>query len=204
MRVIGLTGGIASGKSAVAALLASYGATLIDADLLAREVVAPGQPAYQDIVATFGPRVVASDGTLNRRALGACVFGDALKLKTLNALTHLRIRDLMKERLAAAQAATPTPTAVVLVIPLLLENRLENLVDDVWLVALSEPLQRERLIRRDGLKVAEADQRLASQLSLAEKIPLATWVIHNDGTPTDLEAEVARVWQAAGLPIGVR
>lgn len=199
MKVIGLTGGIASGKTTVANLLAEKGAALIDTDLLAREVVEPGQPAYQDIVARFGPEVLRHDGTLDRARLGAIVFADPDARSALNGFTHPRIRQLMLDRLSGLAALPSPPPAAVLVIPLLFENRLESLVEETWLVALAEPLQRQRLIERDGFSPAEADMRIASQMALAEKRARATRVIENDGNLADLRAVVERTWRTAGL-----
>ncbi|MFP5503817.1 MAG: dephospho-CoA kinase [Candidatus Sericytochromatia bacterium] len=199
MRLIGLTGGIAPGKTAVSHLLAARGAAIIDTDLLAREVVEPGNPAYQDIVGDFGEGVLRPDGALDRAKLGAVVFADAEARRRLNGYTHPRIRQLMMERVAALQASATPPPAAVLVIPLLFENGLDALVEESWLVKVDPEVQKERLMRRDGFSPAEAEQRIASQMPLAEKLERATRVIDNSGDLSALDAEVDRVWQEAAL-----
>lgn len=199
MRLIGLTGGIASGKTAVSRLLAAKGAAIIDTDLLAREVVEPGQPAYQDIVRDFGEDVLASDGTLDRARLGAVVFADAEARRRLNGYTHPRIRQLMLDRVAALQASPAPPPAAVLVIPLLFENGLDALVEESWLVKVDPVVQKDRLMRRDGFSAVEAEQRIASQMPLADKLQRATRVIDNSGDLAALDTEVDRVWREAGL-----
>ena len=198
MRVIGLTGGIASGKTAVSDLLAGLGAALIDTDLLAREVVIPGAPAYLDIVAAW-PEVVGPGGALDRARLGALVFGDEAARLRLNGFTHPRIRQLMAERLGALRQAVPQPAAAVLVVPLLFENGLEQGLDESWLVAVKPVVQRQRLIERDGLTGEEADRRIASQLPLEEKLKRATRVLWNEGDRPALAATVEEAWRAAGL-----
>ncbi|MDB5098342.1 MAG: dephospho-coenzyme kinase [Cyanobacteria bacterium RYN_339] len=196
MLIVGLTGGIASGKTTVADLLAARGAALIDTDLLAREVVLPGQPAYEEITAAW-PDVALTGGGLDRAKLGAIVFGDEAARARLNGMTHPRIRALMAERLAALDAGA-VPVAV-LVVPLLFENGLDATVQESWLVAVAPAVQRERLVTRDGFTPEEADQRIASQMPLEAKLIRATRVIRNDGDRAALEAEVARVWAEAGL-----
>jgi dephospho-CoA kinase len=199
MLVVGLTGGIASGKTAVSDALATMGAAIIDTDLLAREVVLPGQPAYRDICAAW-PEVVAPDGNLDRAKLGATVFANAAERERLNHFTHPRIRALMLERLAGLKGASSPPVAAVLVVPLLFENGLEAMVQESWLVAVSPAVQRARLIGRDGFSPQEADRRIESQMPLAEKLALATRVIWNDGDREALSKAVEAAWQAAALP----
>lgn len=195
MLVVGLTGGIASGKTAVADLLAEHGAALIDTDLLAREVVLPGQPAYQDIVDTWPE--VARPGGLDRQTLGSIVFNDPDARAKLNGFTHPRIRQLMLERLAALQAAQDPPPMAVLVVPLLFENKLDALVQESWLVAVSPEVQLARLMGRDGAGEADARARIASQMPLAEKLGRATRVIWNDGDREALGREVEQAWREA-------
>lgn len=199
MRVIGLTGGIASGKTTVADMLAARGAAVIDTDVLAREIVRPGMPAYKEIVAAFGAKVLGSDGTLDRAVLGALVFADSAALAQLNRFTHTRIRDEMLARLATLKASDVPPSAAILVIPLLFENGLEGLVEESWVVDVPESAQRARLIARDHFDEAAANRRIASQMPRHEKIARATRTIRNDGLPADLAAEVSRVWHEAGL-----
>lgn len=200
MLVVGLTGGIASGKTAVSDRLAARGAAVIDTDLLAREVVEPGAPALAEIGAAFGPGVMSPDGGLDRKALGALVFADPAARARLNAITHPRIRERMVAELAALRAATPPPAVAVLVVPLLFENGLDRLVDESWVVDVDDAIQRARLVARDGLTPAEAEARIAAQMPRAEKLARATRVIRNEGGLAALDGEIDRAWRAAGLP----
>lgn len=199
MRVIGLTGGIASGKSTVARMLVEKGAAVIDADVVARQIVEPGEEAYRDIVATWGPAVVLPDGTLDRARLGAIVFGDEAARLQLNGFTHVRVRQRMLDEVAALSRFENPPPAAILDIPLLFENRLESMVEETWLVFLDPTHQLDRLMRRNGYTREEAEQRLAAQLPLSEKAKRATRIIDNSGDLDALRTEVDRVWAAAGL-----
>lgn len=201
MLVVGLTGGIASGKTAVSDRLAAMGAAIVDTDLLAREIVEPGEPALAELAQAFGPGVLTPAGTLDRKALGALVFADDDARARLNAITHPRIRERMARRLASLAAAPDAPPAAILVVPLLFENGLDALVQESWVVDLDDAVRRARLMARDGLTAAEADARIAAQMPRAEKLARATRVIRNEGGLEDLDAEVARVWTEAGLPL---
>jgi len=193
MRMVGLTGGIASGKSTVAGMLRALGAELIDADQVSREVVAPGTPALAEISERF-PGVVRPDGTLDRAALGKQVFASAEARAALNAITHPRIQAAVQER-TAALAARGVPR-VVYDAALLIENGLHAAMDGgVILVAASPDTQRARLVARDGLTPAEAEARIRSQLPLEEKRRHARWVIENDGELAHLRAQVERTWR---------
>jgi dephospho-CoA kinase len=193
MRLIGLTGGIATGKSTVARLLAGRGAAVVDADLLAREVVLPGSPALGEIAAAFGPAVLTSAGELDRAALGALVFADASQRRRLEAITHPRIGALMGERIAAALgSAAPL---VVADIPLLFEGGRGELVEGVLLVDAPEEVQLSRLMLRDGIDEAAARARIAAQMPLAEKRRRATWVIDNAGSPESTAGQVEAWWE---------
>lgn len=194
MRLIGLTGGIATGKSTVAHLLATRGASLIDADLLAREVVEPGTPALAQIAADFGPGVLQADGRLDRTALGAIVFADEARRQRLNTITHPRVAELMRERTAAA-LASPAPLVVVDV-PLLFEGERRGMFEGVLLVWAPAQVQLARLVARDGWTEVEARQRIAAQMSIDAKRALATWVIDNSGSLAQTEAQVERWWRA--------
>ncbi|MDR7553979.1 MAG: dephospho-CoA kinase [Armatimonadota bacterium] len=196
MKVIGLTGGIASGKTLVARMLRDLGAHVIDADALAREVVAPGAPAYREVVAAFGPAVVRPDGTLDRAALAARVFGDPQARATLNRIVHPHVRQRMAEALAAAAAAHPDGV-IVLVIPLLLDTAPADLYpfDGIVVVWLDEAAQEARLMARDGLTREEARARIAAQRPLREKLAEATWVIDNSGTPEETRRQVEALWR---------
>lgn len=191
VHVIGLTGGIASGKSTVARMLAERGAAVVDADLLARQVVEPGQPALAELVARFGPSILSPDGQLDRKRLGAIVFGDPAARADLDRITHPRI--------AAASAAAIATWAdagagiVFYEAALLVENRAHLGLAALVVVAASPDVQRARLMARDGLTEDEARARLAAQASLAEKRAAATWVIENDGDAAALAREVDRV-----------
>jgi dephospho-CoA kinase len=199
MKVVGLTGGIASGKSTVADMLRARGAAVIDADVVAREIVAPGEDAYNEIVAAWGPAILGPDGALDRARLGAIIFGDAEARARLNAMTHPRVRARMLDQAEALRNGPSPPSVAVLDIPLLFENGLEALVEETWLVYLDPAHQRERLMRRNGYSREEAEQRIAAQLPLSEKARRATRLIDNNGDLSQLEAEVARVWREAGL-----
>jgi dephospho-CoA kinase len=194
MRVIGLTGGIATGKSTVAHLLAARGAALIDADLLAREVVEPGTPALAEIAADFGPGVLQADGSLDRTALGAIVFADEARRQRLNAITHPRVAELMGRRVAAALAS---PARLVVVdVPLLFEGERRGMFEGVMLVWAPAEVQLARLFARDGWTEVEARQRIAAQMPIDEKRALATWVIDNSGSLARTEAQVERWWRS--------
>jgi dephospho-CoA kinase len=190
---VGLTGGIGSGKSSVSALLASYGAVVVDADLLAREVVAPGSDGLGRVVAEFGDDLLLPDGSLDRPALGRRVFGDPERLAALNAVLHPLIAARTVERFAEAEAAG----AQVLVhdVALLVENGLAPGYDAVVVVAAEPATQLDRLVRLRGMAEADAQARIAAQSSLADKLAVATDVVHNDGPVEDLEPQVAALWQ---------
>jgi dephospho-CoA kinase len=194
MRLIGLTGGIATGKSTVDALLVAHGAEVIDADELAREVVVPGEPALDEVARRFGAGMLQPDGTLDRARLGAVVFADPDARRDLEAITHPRITVLMQERIAQALAGAAPLVAVD--IPLLYENGRESLFEGVLVVYAPQEVQVRRMFERNGLDKTAAMQRLAAQLPIDEKRSRATWVIDNSG---DLEATAAAVdrWWAA-------
>ena len=187
-KVIGLTGGIAAGKSAVARLLRERGAAVVDADELARRVVAPGEPALAEIVQRFGSEVLSADGTLDRKKLGAIVFADGAARAALNQMTHPRIAARAQEDIAAA--ARHGARVVFYEAALLVENGVHRMLDGLIVVAAPEPVQVQRLIGRDHLTEDEARARIAAQLPLEDKIAVATWVIHNDA---DLDALARRV-----------
>lgn len=189
----GLTGGIATGKSTVARLLREAGLEVIDADAVAREVVQPGRPALAEIAARF-PGVVGPDGVLDRKALGARVFGDEGERAALNAITHPRIAQAVLEATLALEARGVT--RLVYEAPLLIENRLHEGMDGVILVLVPPAVQLARLMARDGLDEAQARARIAAQLPLDEKRRHATWVIDNGGSLAETAAQTARVIDA--------
>ncbi|QKT03033.1 dephospho-CoA kinase [Ectothiorhodospiraceae bacterium 2226] len=185
MLVIGLTGGIGSGKSAVAARFAQFGVPVLDADELAREVVQPGQPALHEIVQAFGAEVLQADGQLDRARLRRLVFGNPEQRRRLEAITHPRIRAAMRARLAQLVA----PYCVV-VIPLLLETGQTDLVDRILVVDASPELQLQRAQARDGLPPQDIQAIIAAQVARPERLAAADDLITNDGTLADLQAQV--------------
>jgi dephospho-CoA kinase len=188
VQLIGLTGGIASGKSAVAAILRRLGAQVIDADALAREVVGPGQPAWNDIVALFGKEILQPDGTLNRKKLRSIVFENPHARKQLEAITHPRIRQLAQERIK--QSADEGASLVVYEAPLLFEAQIHLWLRPVVLVACDEETQRRRLKDRDNLTSSEISKHLEAQMTLDDKRKLADYVIENNGKLDELEQKV--------------
>ena len=193
MRVIGLTGGIASGKSTAARTLAELGARVVDADEVAREIVAPGQPALAEIVRAFGREMLQPDGTLDRKRLGAVIFADPDKRRTLNAITHPRIAMETQARLGRLREEG-VPVAVYEA-ALLVENRVHEGLDGLLVVVCDEATQLERLIARDGFSEADARARIAAQAPVAEKVKAATWVVDTSGPLADTKKQLARVWE---------
>jgi dephospho-CoA kinase len=195
MRLIGVTGGIATGKSTVDRMLEAHGATVIDADELAREVVVAGEPALDEVAARFGRELILPDGTLDRTRLAAIVFADPDARRDLERITHPRILELMQERIAAALAG-PAPLVAV-DIPLLFENAREGMFEGVLLVYAPREVQLRRLHERDGLDETAALQRLAAQLPIAEKRARATWVVENTDGLDATQRAVDRWWETA-------
>jgi dephospho-CoA kinase len=193
--LVGLTGGIASGKSAVSRQLVELGCRLVDADLLAREVVEPGAPAFQAIVDEFGPGAVGPDGRLDRKRLGAVVFADAARRKTLEGIIHPAIT-ARRQAILAAWAAEGFAGVVVLDVPLLVEIGAVASVDRVVVVYADPAAQLERLARRDGSEPADAAGRIASQVPLADKVRHAHYVVDNSGSPDETAAQVRAVHAA--------
>jgi dephospho-CoA kinase len=193
LRVIGLTGGIASGKSSAAAVLERLGAAVVDADLLAREVVEPGEEALSLIAERFGTKVLNSDGSLNRAALGEIVFSDPQARRALEQITHPAIRKRAAERLARLEEAG-VATAFYMA-PLIFEAGLAGNFEEIWVVYLDRERQLERLMARDGLSREKALARIAAQLPMEEKKKLGQVVIDNGGSKEELEARLRGVWQ---------
>ena len=193
MKLIGLTGGIASGKSTVSAILRRLGSQVIDADALARQVVEPHQPGWNEIVDTFGREILQSDQTLDRKKLRKLVFDEPKARKQLEAITHPKIRRLAQEKIAEC-AATGAPL-VVYEAPLLFETGIHLWLRPVILVACDTAAQKRRLRQRDSLTEPEIEQHLGAQMSLEEKRKLADYVIDNNGTLEDLESTVKRLVQ---------
>jgi dephospho-CoA kinase len=187
---VALTGGIGSGKSEVARLLAECGAIVIDSDQLAREVVEPGTAGLAAVVEAFGPGVLTSDGRLDRERLAAIVFADAAARERLNAIVH----PLVRAAAADVAAGVPGDAVVVHDIPLLVEAGLTTGWDRVVVVAASPSTQLDRLVRLRGMDPVAAQARIDAQLPLADKIAVADTVIVNDGTLADLAEQVTRLW----------
>ncbi len=188
MLKIGLTGGIASGKSAAAEVFAGLGVPVIDADVIARERVAPGSEALAEIVRAFGPEMLTPAGELDRARLRRRVFADAEARARLEAILHPRIREALLARLERLDAPY-----VVLVIPLLVEAGWQDLVDRVLVIDAPQALQRERLMRRDGLSAAEAEAMLAAQADRATRRAAADDRVVNDGSLDDLRADIEKL-----------
>ena len=187
---------MASGKSLVAGMLQSLGAVVVDADVIAREVVAPGSLVLREIAAAFGNGVIQHDGALDRHALAERIFSDPGARARLNAITHPHIRRRMAEEVARARAARPD-TIVMLDIPLLLDVTPPDAydLDGVVVVAVDEATQEVRLAARDGITTEVARHRLQAQRPLREKVALATWVINNSGTTEATRRQVEDLWR---------
>ncbi|MER8000439.1 dephospho-CoA kinase [Streptomyces sp. NPDC095613] len=194
---LGLTGGIGAGKSEVSRLLAGYGAVLIDSDRIAREVVEPGTPGLEAVVAEFGTAVLTPDGRLDRPRLGGIVFGDQDRLHALNAIVH----PLVRARSAELEAAAGPDAVVVHDVPLLVENGMAGLYDLVVVVDATPATQLDRLVRLRGMDESEARKRLAAQATREERRAVADVVIDNDGPLERLEPQVRAVWREASARV---
>jgi dephospho-CoA kinase len=192
---VGLTGGIASGKSTVSAQLGDLGCVVIDADRLAREVVAPGEPAWRAIVEAYGPEVLRDDQSLDRTRLGAIVFADPVRRRALEAITHPAIQARREVRLAEL-AARGFDGLVIQDTPLLIEVGGAAQVDRVVVVYVTPAVQLARLMAREGLPEAEARRRIESQMPLADKVRRAHYVIDNSDHPDETAAQVRAVHAA--------
>ncbi|WP_329212183.1 dephospho-CoA kinase [Streptomyces sp. NBC_00683] len=190
MLKVGLTGGIGAGKSEVSRLLVSYGAVLIDADRIAREVVEPGTPGLDAVVEAFGPGILTPDGTLDRPALGAIVFADPERLAALNAIVH----PLVGARSAELERAAGPDAVVVHDVPLLTENGLAPLYDLVVVVDATPGTQLDRLVTLRGMTESDARARMAAQATREERKAVADRVVDNDGPLEALEPQVRTLW----------
>lgn len=191
-RLFGLTGGIASGKSTVGRMFRELGCPLIDADLVAREVVEPGSAGLAEVVAAFGEEVLLPDGSLDRAALGRRVFGDPAERRKLNAILHPKIGARTAERAAALAAAGEQIACYEAA--LLVENGIADMFRPLVVVVVPEAVQIARVIARDALSEAEARERVAAQLPLSKKVAVADHVIDNSGDPESTRARVREIW----------
>lgn len=191
MKLIGLTGGIASGKTTVAKILQRLGAAVVDADALSREVVEPERPAWKEIIKAFGEEILQADRALDRQKLRATIFNNPAARKTLESIIHPRVRALAEERIGRHAAAGYE--IVVYEVPLLFEGNLHEWLRPVVLVACDVQIQKQRLQYRDRLNTEEAQRHIDAQMSLEEKRRLADYVIENDGDLEDLERQVQAV-----------
>lgn len=194
MRIIGLTGSIASGKSTVSRMLQELGATVIDADAIVHDLQQPGAAVTAAIAQEFGPGVIHPDGSLNRAALGSLVFADPARRKALEAIVHPAVREQIWQQVERCRAAGEA--AVILDIPLLYEGGWEQMVDEVWVVYVDRAVQKARLMERNGLSPEQAEARMAAQMDLREKRARADRVIDNRGTLEETRRQVLAAWQA--------
>ncbi|MDJ0781556.1 MAG: dephospho-CoA kinase [Desulfosarcinaceae bacterium] len=191
--VVGLTGGIASGKSTVAQQLRDLGADIIDADQLAREAVAPGGVAYDEVVEMFGTQIVAPDGCLDRQKLGTLVFADAQRRRQLEAVIHPYVRQVSQRRWTAIARRRPE-ALIIWDVPLLFESGMDRGLREIVVVYAPRAIQLERLIARDGLSEAAANARIAAQMDLDAKCRRATRVIDNSGSRRDTTRQVEQLF----------
>lgn len=193
MIVVGLTGGVATGKSSVARLFQDCGAIVVDADVLAREAVEPGRPAWRDIVRVFGKKVLQSDRTLDRRTVGRIVFGNRAKLKQLSAIVHPRVA--REQNRLTREIARKEPDAVIIYdAPVLIEAGAHKRMDKIIVVVADQATQLKRLCNRSHFSRAEALRRIRSQLPLAQKIKLADYVIDGTLSFEQTKNEVQRIY----------
>lgn len=191
MKLVGLTGGIASGKSTVAKILQRLGAAIVNADDLAREVVLPGREAWKEVVAAFGVDILQTDQNLDRQKLRTLIFNQPEARKRLESIIHPRVRALAEERIRQYGAAGYP--VVIYEVPLLFEGKLQEWLRPVILVACNLETQTARLQKRDHLARADAEKHIAAQMSLAEKRRLADYVIENNGSLADLERQTRQI-----------
>ena len=187
---VGLTGGIGAGKSEVSRRLASYGAVIIDADAIARDVVGPGTPGLAEVVAAFGMEVVRDDGALDRERLGEIVFAESAKLAQLNAIVH----PLVGSRMTELETSAEPDAIVVHDVPLIAENGLAPVYDVVVVVDTSPAMQLERLVKLRGMSKEQAEARMAAQASREQRLAIADFVVDNSGSLAELDRQVGDLW----------
>jgi dephospho-CoA kinase len=194
VKILGLTGGIASGKSSIADMLRDLGAVVVDADKIARQIVTPGEPALEEIRKIFGEEFITPEGELDRKRMGALVFSDKKSRDALNAITHPRIAQKMSDMAEAAR--DQGALAVFLEAALLFEAKWDQGLDGIWVVSVPEELQIKRLMQRDSYNEAQAKARLAAQMPLSEKLKRATLVIDNSRSLEETKQFVTKAYQA--------
>jgi dephospho-CoA kinase len=189
--ILGLTGGIATGKSTVSAMLRQRGIPVIDADQIAREVVEPGKPAYEAIVRHFGKEILLPDGSINRKLLGEIVFSNEAERQKLNSIVHPEVRRVMREQ--AEEAERAGAQIVFMDIPLLFESKLQHMVDKIVVVYAPARMQLARMMERDELDEEQAMKRLRAQLPIEQKRAEADYLIDNQGTREETEQQVEQM-----------
>ncbi|MEH7108155.1 dephospho-CoA kinase [Bacillus sp. JJ1764] len=197
--VIGLTGGIASGKSTVSNMFKEWDIRVVDADVESRLAVEKGEPAYLKIVEKFGCDVLLPDGGINREKLGSIIFHDAKKRQLLNQIVHPEVRNRMKQRIE--EGIKNREKVIVLDIPLLFESKLTFMVEKTILIYVDEPTQLQRLIQRNQLSTEDAQARIYSQMPLKDKVQLADAVINNNGTIEETEKQLIEVLTGWGITL---
>ncbi len=192
-RVIGLTGGIGSGKSTVSRFLAELGAVIIDADKIGHEVYRPDTDTWRKLVKTFGRGILAADNTIDGKKLGAIVFSNEEELKRLNAIVHPQITEIIKKQIDDYRRKDAK--VIVLDAPVLLEAHAKNLTDEVWVVVADDDNVIKRAVARTGLREEQIRDRIRAQMSKTERIKNAQVIIYNDGTPEDLRGKIKKLWE---------
>ena len=194
MPIIGITGGIGTGKSTVSTILGELGAVTFSADDAAREVLAPDSDGLREVAAAFGAEVIGPDGSLDRAKVAEIVFKDSRAREKLERITHPRILALLRKWIEKARRGNPPGTIIVVEVPLLFEAGMEEWFDSIVVVAASEESQLKRLRHRSGLSEEEARSRIGAQIPIGEKASRAQHVIHNDGSISDLRKAIGRLW----------
>lgn len=200
MFVIGLTGGIGTGKSTVARILEAQGAPILNADLVGHEVYLPGRPAFHEIVEAFGRGVVAEDGAIDRKKLGAIVFADPRHLARLNSITHSRMKGMMREKLVELEKAGHA--IAVLEAALLLEAKWDDLADEIWVTVAEPEVAAQRVAERSGLAKEQVMERIRSQMSNESRIRRATVVIDTSGDMAGTERQALERWRQVKVRTG--
>jgi dephospho-CoA kinase len=195
MLVVGVTGGIVSGKTTVAQIFKKLGAKIIDVDLIAREIVQPSKKAWKRIVKNFGKEILKDNQQIDRKKLGKIVFSNQVKRNLLNKITHPIIIEVIKKQLSQIRQQANKDVICIVDAPLLFEAHLAEMMDKTIVVYISEKEQIIRLLKRNGISKDEAIKRIKAQMPLKEKISLADYVIDNSKSPEDTEKEVFQIWE---------